>query len=83
MAKHARASRTTVHLHCQNDHFALTVSDDGRGFVLSEVTPEHLGLTIMRERAEDIGASLHIESSVDDGTVISVTWPGSSGNRFI
>ncbi len=78
VAKHARASRTTVHLQCQNDHFSLTVSDDGSGFVLSEVTPEHLGLTIMRERAEDIGASLHIESSVDEGTTISVAWPGSS-----
>jgi PAS domain S-box-containing protein len=78
VAKHARAGRASVHLQCYNDHFELAVGDDGRGFVLSEVTAEHLGLTIMRERAEDIGASLHIESGIDEGTVISVVWPSVS-----
>jgi signal transduction histidine kinase len=78
VAKHARAGHSSVHLRCDNDHFQLTVGDDGRGFILSEVTPEHLGLTIMRERAEDIGASLHIESSLDEGTVISIAWPSVS-----
>ncbi len=78
VAKHARAGHSSVHLRCDNDHFELSVGDDGRGFILSEVTPEHLGLTIMRERAEDIGASLHIESSIDEGTVISVAWPSVS-----
>jgi len=80
VAKHARAGRASVHLQCYDEQFALAVGDDGRGFVLSEVTPEHLGLTIMRERAEDIGASLHIESRIDEGTIISGAWPGVSSS---
>ena len=42
--------------------------------------PEQLGLGIMRERAEAVGAALRITSEVDHGTVITVTWPASGGD---
>jgi signal transduction histidine kinase len=52
----------------------LCVKDDGRGFDVDRVPPDHLGLGIMRERAEGIGAELKIESQPGHGTQVMVTW---------
>jgi signal transduction histidine kinase len=52
----------------------LRISDDGRGFDPDQVSPESLGLGIMRERAEAIGATLKIESQVGQGTQVVVVW---------
>jgi two-component system nitrate/nitrite sensor histidine kinase NarX len=54
----------------------LSIRDNGRGFVLDKVTPEHLGLTIMHERAETIGASLEVRSQLGQGTEVEVAWHG-------
>ena len=40
----------------------LSISDDGRGFDPAQVPHDHLGLGIMQERAEAIGATLTIDS---------------------
>jgi len=74
VAKHARASQAEVHLEGDQHLATLTISDNGRGFVLEEVTPEHLGITIMRERAQDIDATLEIKSRTLAGTEVVVTW---------
>ena len=74
VAKHARASQAQVRLYGKAGRVTLTIRDDGRGFVLDKVGPEHLGLSIMRERAEDIGATLEISSKVGEGTEVSITW---------
>jgi signal transduction histidine kinase len=75
VAKHARATHASLRL-VRNDKGAeLTVRDDGRGFVLDKVTPEHLGLSIMHERAETIGAQLQVESQLDGGTEVTIRWP--------
>jgi nitrate/nitrite-specific signal transduction histidine kinase len=74
VSKHAHA--TSVHVHFQSDPHGvkLQVADDGSGFDLNEVTPEHLGLGIMGERADAIGAQFSIKSTVGEGTEITVTW---------
>ena len=54
----------------------LTVRDDGRGFETASEHPGHFGLTNMKERADLLGGSLHIESAPGAGTTveIEVTW---------
>jgi ligand-binding sensor domain-containing protein/signal transduction histidine kinase len=52
----------------------LRIADDGRGFDPATVSPEHLGLGIIRERAQAISAQLRVESGVGEGTVVEVTW---------
>ena len=52
----------------------LLVIDDGHGFDVDQVSPDHLGLAIMRERTEAIGATLTIESQLGHGTQVIVTW---------
>jgi hypothetical protein len=52
----------------------LRVSDDGCGFDAACIPPDRLGLGIIRERAQAIGATLQIESQPGRGTQIVVTW---------
>ncbi|MEM7344156.1 MAG: PAS domain S-box protein [Chloroflexota bacterium] len=78
VAKHARATQVVVTLSQVNAHIKLSVQDDGRGFDVDQVNPKSLGLTIMRERVEIIGAQLEIKSEVDQGTQITVIWDGVS-----
>jgi signal transduction histidine kinase len=74
VAKHAAASQATVSLRCEGDRVDLYIADDGCGFDLAVVPPKTLGIDIMRERAESIGASLKIESQPGSGTRVTVTW---------
>ncbi len=52
----------------------LCIEDDGRGFDAQCVPPDCLGLGIMRERAEAIGADIEIDSRPGQGTRVTVVW---------
>ena len=58
---------------------ALHITDDGRGFDPDSVPGDHLGLTIMQERADSIGATLTVESSPGAGTEIVAAWTPEEG----
>ena len=79
VAKHATASKAWVILHCQPGRAELLIRDDGRGFNVQDVSSEHLGLGIMRERARTIGAKLRIESEIGRGAEIRVVWSEDEG----
>ena len=55
----------------------MIIKDDGLGFEPGSITPEHLGIAIMRERANSIGATFIIESQVGQGTTIGLDWKDS------
>jgi PAS domain S-box-containing protein len=74
VTKHARATQVTVSLRSQPEGVELRIKDDGRGFDPTRVQPGHLGLNILRERAEAIGATLQITSQAGQGTEIAVIW---------
>jgi signal transduction histidine kinase len=74
VGKHARAESALVQLHCRPDGLRLLIRDNGRGFDPAQVSPEHLGLDIMRERAEAIGACLELQSAPGQGTQIELNW---------
>ncbi len=76
VAKHAGAKQVLISLRCQPRQVSLEVSDDGRGFDPGDVLPDQLGLGIMRERAESIGAEIRIDSQPGRGTRIEVHWKG-------
>lgn len=75
MVKHAGAEQVLVKLTHQDGHVELAITDDGTGFDVSEVkTSEHYGLTLMKERAELIGARFHVESKPDRGTTVRMVY---------
>ncbi len=78
VAKHAGASQVMVHLHCGPNSVRLQVRDDGRGFDVQAIPPNHLGVEIMRERAEAVGAALTIESEPGSGTEVRMAWRGDA-----
>lgn len=76
IAKHAQAQNVEMKLTCQDGKVVMDIFDDGRGFNPVIVPSDHLGLNIMQERAQRIGAELEIESVLGEGTRVRVTWNG-------
>jgi signal transduction histidine kinase len=74
MTQHSNATALDLRLDA-GPPVRLRIADDGSGFDPTKVPGGHLGLRIMRERAEVIGAELEIESAPDEGTVVTVTVP--------
>jgi len=76
VAKHAKAKRLSVTLSVRESNLALTLEDDGVGFVPLAVKGKGgLGLVSIGERARIIGGALSIDSKPGNGTRISVRVP--------
>jgi PAS domain S-box-containing protein len=72
--KYARATEVDVNLFTSPHCVRFVVCDNGIGFDLSTTKPTSLGMRIMRERAEAIGAELQISSTPGSGTCVDLTW---------
>ena len=75
--KHALARNVTVSIDNRQD-FTLIIRDDGVGFDpahLDTLSGEHVGMGIMRERAQRIHAELEVSSKPDEGTTVTLTLP--------
>ncbi len=77
IARHAAASQVEVDFRTEAGMVELRVHDNGIGFDRDSIPPGHLGISIMHERAESIGASLTIESQVGHGTTVTIIWKES------
>jgi len=75
IVKHARASHVTVSLACLNGKIRMEVIDDGAGFDTGLDYPGHFGLHTMRERVEELGGELLVESTPQNGTRIFASVP--------
>jgi len=76
--KHGQAHSVQVTFNSTPQGVRLTVQDDGTGFDPAQVTTvnaPHFGLQFMRERAEQLGGRLHVQSSPGAGTCILVEVP--------
>jgi signal transduction histidine kinase len=78
VVKHSGASQAEIRLLCKGESADLTISDNGAGFDPHRVSPKHLGLRIMQERAEAVGAALKVTSSEGHGTKVMVVWSDAS-----
>jgi signal transduction histidine kinase len=76
--KHSRARFVCVTFAAQDGRAQVTVQDNGCGFDSGEVTGDaegRVGLRVMRERAEEIGGALAVQSAPGEGTRVIVTAP--------
>jgi PAS domain S-box-containing protein len=76
--KYARATQVNVNLHISPSYVHFETCDNGIGFDTNTVKPMTLGMRIMRERAEAIGADLQISSKPESGTRVAMTWHENS-----
>ncbi|HEX5389276.1 MAG TPA: type IV pili methyl-accepting chemotaxis transducer N-terminal domain-containing protein [Burkholderiaceae bacterium] len=69
--KHAAASEVTLKVD-KGPRWRFEVRDNGQGFAprAASASDTHVGLHIMRERAERIGAQVHVESAPGEGTAV-------------
>lgn len=79
--KHARASHIVVKLYLNLESVVLSMSDNGCGFDPSAIPPDHLGMSIMRERAVSIGATFTLTSQPGHGAEVQITWRESTGGQ--
>jgi ligand-binding sensor domain-containing protein/signal transduction histidine kinase len=78
--RHARANKIELELRYSSKGLCMLVRDDGCGIdsaVLQTGRDGHWGLSGMRERADRIGAQLHVMSSASAGTEIELSIPGN------
>ena len=76
--RHAHPTHVRMHLHYGSGGVQLTVSDDGHGFNPEVPHPSgesHWGLSIMRERATQIGARFTVSSGPGSGTRVELVIP--------
>jgi PAS domain S-box-containing protein len=69
--KHAAARNVTVRLEANPENLRLEIRDDGKGFD-RDMSHGGMGMISMRERAEEIGATLRLDTSPDRGTCVQV-----------
>jgi len=80
--KHATGAvlvRLAVH---RDADYRFVVTDDGRGFDINaspDVAEEHIGLRIIRERAQRIGARVEVRSEPGVGTTVTMMLPVGQG----
>ena len=76
--KHSYAKTVRVLLRCGGDGFhRVLVEDDGVGIEQSEYEGhpgEHIGLSIMNDRARRLGGELRVESEPGEGTRVDLTF---------
>jgi signal transduction histidine kinase len=77
--KHSGAGRIALTLRLEPERTALAVTDDGAGFDPSDagVRSQHLGLTVMEERARSVHGRLTLRSAPGQGTEVMVEVPGA------
>lgn len=76
--RHSGAGRCEVHVEAEAE-LIVEVSDNGAGFV--PAARRGVGLTSMRERAEEIGGRLVVRSAPNEGTSVRFAVPLKEENR--
>ena len=81
--KHSKAKEFIVNLEIDDESITLIISDDGIGFkpvlLLNEkYISDGIGILNMQERVERLNGSFHIDSSHNNGTVITIDFPITS-----
>jgi signal transduction histidine kinase len=76
--QHATATEARITFACEEDTVHVVIEDNGQGFdaaTLREHQNGHYGLRFMRERVEEVGGTLQIETATGRGVRVSVHVP--------
>jgi signal transduction histidine kinase len=84
--KHSQAHSVQVTFAAEDGRVQMRIADDGCGFDFGQAAAasgSHLGLRSMRERAEELGGDLRIESTPGAGTQVVVEVPRSNPAKAV
>ncbi len=75
--KHAKAKNIEVVLQYSNPAFAMSVTDDGKGFDPTSInnSKNGMGLKSMKNRAALIGGIFHMDAAIGKGSTLSLNLP--------
>ena len=84
IVQHSKAKNATITLEYQPKEFLLSISDDGQGFDVSEITDVEesgrgRGLFSMRERIGFLGGTSGVDSEIGVGTTVWARVPMGEG----
>jgi signal transduction histidine kinase len=74
IAKHADASHVKISINKIPEGCEVTIQDNGKGLSDIDIPSNHLGISIMKERAQSIGAEINFHSQPGKGTTIKIYW---------
>lgn len=72
--KHSRATELKVHLSYFNNKISILAEDNGKGFDMTKISQNGIGLNNMKKRGVLINADINIESKINEGTKLSITY---------
>lgn len=75
ITRHAQATRVQIALRHSNEHWTLSIHDDGCGFQLGQQKQMGIGLIGMRERVQILHGTLSVVTTPGGGTRIEATVP--------
>jgi signal transduction histidine kinase len=72
--RHGNPHAIEVVVDSEGEGVSVMIRDDGTGFELERVSGRYgLGLELMRERVEELGGTVHVDTAPQKGTTVQVT----------
>ncbi len=71
--KYANSSRVDIKIGLENNVFSFLIKDDGVGFDTHKISDRN-GIKNMRARAIKLGGTLHVQSEINNGTQVSLSF---------
>jgi signal transduction histidine kinase len=72
--RHANPATIELDVNGDGEKVNLTIRDDGTGFDLERIAERHgMGLELIRERVEELGGSVQVDTVPLQGTTVRVT----------
>ncbi len=78
--KYAGFTKLEIAFEKQNNKLSVKVEDDGRGFVLNDLSEKGYGLINMKERVREFNGNLELNSTPGKGTTVKVEVPLNRSN---
>ena len=72
--KHSRATELNVDLEYDQNKITIEASDNGKGFDITKITQNGIGLNTMKKRGLLINADINITSEINKGTKLTITY---------
>ena len=80
IARHSGATHARLIVDAHAGYYVFTIEDNGSGACTFAPVEGHYGVLIMRERANQIGGTIKVESATGQGTQVQLYFPEPSPN---